>query len=97
MIKLLVSTHASPKNKTNVNIFNISGRKFTVPTINRWPSRRCHTRWRLSSLPLGIGRKGKWELTALQPCITIALRLEHFLVADFGWNFGHLRQQNNVC
>ena len=44
--------------------------------------------------PLGYRRNDKWELTALRPCIMIALRLEHFWVADFGGNFGHLRLQN---
>ena len=28
--------------------------------------------------PLGHRRNDKWELTALRPCIMIALRLEHF-------------------
>ena len=37
------------------------------------------------SLFWDIWRKGKWELTALRPCILIALGLEHFWVADFCW------------
>ena len=42
-------------------------------------------------------RQVKWDLTALRPCIMMALKLEHFSVADFVEIFVHLRQQITVC